>query len=369
MLNVKVTIIFLFIFAYGMGQNASQFQLDSLNKRYLFYFTGECHTKKDYKYTFELIKHLYITNKVRRVILELPQEYEFVLNQYINDSTSKDSDNIFLFEKHHIQKQIEFYQFIEKLRLFNHSLEKEKISIVCPDISKTVDYAFYKIGLIKMLGVTHNEYVNKYIDNALTVKRIHLTNNQYKKTVKNIYNLKTCLEIFESDFKDLYKENFLAVKREINCLYKVALAYQKYKVIPDSVREQLIFESIMDDYTRNIGICYYGNYGQLHTILNCNLNYATSGNIQVNKSMTQRLNETEELHGKIATMPYYYLNNDSSSIACRLKIFGKNILTTEEELKFRNTLNANECFYLSTRYQLTRKDLKNMFNFIIIKNE
>ncbi len=125
----------------------------------------------------------------------------------------------------------------------------------------------------------------------------------------------------------------------------------------------------MDDYYQNPGACYYGNYGQLHTLLNCNLKEVTSGELLINKSMAQRLNETKELIGKIATMPYYYLNSDSSQTTCHLKIFGKNILTNEEELKFRNTLNVNEYFYLSAKNQLTRKDLKDMFNFIIIKNE
>ncbi len=231
--NIIVFVYLLnFINCYGQVQSSSF--IDSLDKSYRFFFTGECHSKKDYNHSLTLFKKLYHSHHVRKIILEFPQELEFGFNKYINDSSPKDSDYIDLIALGKINTENEFHDFLEKLRLFNRSKSSidDKISIICPDICNSIKYALLSIILSteKHCIITNRELDDLFYK-ILKLKMKHFDNNQDKKTVVLVYELKYYLDSYPTDFKVLYKSDFTAVKRKINCLYKSTLAYQIKKFL------------------------------------------------------------------------------------------------------------------------------------------
>lgn len=344
--------------------------MNSLDKTTRLFLTGECHRKRDYPHQFSLFQQLYTTNHVRKVILEFPQELELGLNRYINDPSPNKEEYVELFTTQLMKDEEGCEAFLEKLRLFNLSISNsgDKVFIVCPDISRSIVSGLLTVLAATKPGDIDNPEIYKCIRKIFKLKMRHFNNNQYKKAVLLVYELKDYMTAYESDFKAIYKADFEAMKKKINYLYLTTREYQSHKEVPDASREQLMFNILAQDMMQNPGINYYGNFGLYHILLNCNLKDITLGGLEVEKSLAQLLNETPELKGKIVSMPYFYCKNDSLTERCRWKISGKLPLEKEEEEKYRLLSNDTGYYAVPSKDLINSKALEDKFQYLIISS-
>lgn len=358
---------FLLYFNSGFPQMSKLFK-DSLDESSCFFFTGECHLKKDYRYSLVLFENLYQHHRVRKIIIEFPNEFEFGFNKYINDPAPKNTDYLDLFATEMLKNQEDCKEFLEKIRLLNMSVssDKEKIHIICPDINRSIYYALLSIASSTDPEKINNLEIYESFMKIFKLKRRHFDDNQYEKAVTLVYEIKKFLDVYENDFRNIYKDDFVKMKKTIDKLHNTTVLYQTYKVIPDSIREQIMFENIFDDYQQNPEVSYYGNFGLYHTMLNCHIDDVTLGGLQVKNSLAQRLNETKELKGKVVSMVYYYAGGDDK---CMWEISGNSPLSPFEAEKFKNIDFSNGNVIIQSKDLVKSKDLETKFQYLIISNK
>lgn len=345
--------------------------LDSLDGKYKFFFLGECHPQKDYAHMHDVLLKLYSSQNVRQLILELPQEYEYGFNSYLRDTGKPDLHKIKLEYDIETDKEQDLYKFLEQLRVYNKSVEDstQKLSVVCAEITPFVSTGLFKFGMEMKRGNTKSKEIKKAIHEARKVRLFSALNNRDEKTVSTIYTLNKLIDSCEAEFRILYGADFTSVKRRIKVLYKNTVACQNYQVIPDSVRERLIYENIMDAYHSNPQVSYCGLYGLLHTLVNCDVKSFTSNQVEMHANIATRLNETSGLRDQIFTMPYYYLVQDSLSKACDLKYYGKDLLDLNEIKKYNLQIGQNKYLYVPVTNLIREKELGLLFKYVVISKE
>jgi len=353
--------------SFSKAQTTDISFLSSLNDKYKFYFSGEFHSYTNYASRYQLLTKLYATNNVRVLVLETFKEYEFDFNRFI---LTEDTDTYFLRSFHKglmMNKPQEFDAYLKKIKQFNSGIKdsSQKISIICADINPSLSYAMLQFSFIYHDGYTENKELIKYIKKAARIGLWSTEARNTKRKRKVIYKLKQLLDTNQKDWRDLYTNYFNDAKRAVNGLYRNACAYEQSKVISDSARERIIYENILEAYNYAPNVSYYGNFGQMHTLLNCNPSTVFQYDIAITNSMANMLNTTPALKNKVCSMPYYYL--DMPKVSPRgNKIFEKDFLLDEEWVKYRDELGKAPLLYVPINKLQRSDELNNMFNCLII---
>jgi hypothetical protein len=358
-----------FIFTVTPDLCLAQFaNLNSFDKTTRLFLTGECHLKRDYSHMFSLFQQLHDSNHVCKIILEFPQELELGFNKYINDPSPDKQKYVEIFAAQLMKDEEGCEAFLEKMRLFNLSISdpRDKVFIVCPDVSRSIVSGLLTVLAATNLSDINNPEIDRCIGKIFKLRLRHFNDNQYKKAVVLVYELKDYMTTYESDFKAIYKTDFEAMKKKIDCLYLATLEYQTHTEISDSTRERLMFQYLTQEITAHPGLNYYGNLGLYHIMLNCSLEDITRGGLQVEKGLAQSLNEVPELKGKIVSMPYVYCRNDALRESCRWKISGKYPLEKEEEEKYALLSDDTAYYIVPSKKLVNSKSLEDKFQYLII---
>ncbi|HKC68074.1 MAG TPA: hypothetical protein VKG26_07575, partial [Bacteroidia bacterium] len=235
--------------------------LTSLKDSCKFYFSGEYHSHSSLENDYDLLVNLYTNNNVRVLVLEAPKEYEYSFNQYV---TTNDTDTYFIndFKSHlRFNARHEFDEYIKKIKTFNASLKNkyQKINIVCADINYSLTNALYCLTLIE-----HDEFAHS--DPAIlkclrAAEKLYYNNGDdkhQKSRIELATQFKYLLDMREESWKDMYQKNFYQIKSAIHALYRNAEIYFKYGVMSFPVREEVIYENIMEAYRQNPDVSYFG---------------------------------------------------------------------------------------------------------------
>lgn len=334
-----------------------------------FYFSGEYHSNTSLENDYDLLMYLYTNNNVRVLVLEAPQEYEYSFNQYV---TTADTDTYFIshFADHlRFNSRPVFLDYLKKIRTFNASLKNryQKISIVCADINYSLSNALYDLTFIE-----HDEYASyKEILKCLReAEKIGLDadpDKHIKSRIELASQFKYLLDMREEQWKVMYQKNFPQIKMAIHALYRNAEVYYKYGIMSLPPREEIIYENIMEAYKENPDVSYFGNFGQMHTLLNCNVANLIKSDVAPASSMANELNKTEGLEHKVCTMPYYYLTQNNKPILDGKEFEDIVFLTQQEVDKYKKMFDAEgKPVYVPINKLQKADELEDMFNFIII---
>lgn len=345
----------------------NQETIPDLDRNCKFYFSGEWHSRTDYENRYELLTKLQATGNVRILVLEISKEYEFDFNRFV---CTDNNDTYFLKTFHKgllMNKPEKFDEYLKKVKKINEGFSdpSQKITVICADISPSLRYAMFKFRLIPPIGNTMNSTVIRAIKNAGRIGRWGTEKKNTPKQIRIAYELKRSLENNTQDWKDLYKDYFPLAKRAVNALYRNAKAYKTYTVMPDSVRERIIYENILEAYNDRPDVSYYGNFGQMHTLLNCDPSAVIPGQLQIASSMANLLNNTEGLKNKIFCMPHYYLSLGISS-PTGTKYYTNDFLTEEERTFYAGEIKNKNRLYVPIQSLRRYKELNGMFNYLII---
>ena len=334
------------------------------------FVAGECHLKKDYTQIYDVIMQLYQKQGVRRVVLELPVEHQLNANDFLLDSIEQ-QNKIYL-NKYSINKEEDYYIFMNKLRIFNTKIKEDsnKIQVVFPDITSVLYNGLQKIGYFKQKGETENQTIIKLLSKIKDIKLFFTRSNISKKRVKRIRQLKSLLDSYPLDFKNLYLDDYQNVSYQINLLYKTQQVYLKYNGnFPDSVRERFVYEHIYNSYKANPNVNYFAEYGGVHTIINYDVRKSTGNFYNLDNSMTSLLNSPNELKGKIYNMLFYYNKVDAKTSACAgtIDIDDKPVFSDKELQKYSN-LNNSKYLYIPVTELERAEELKKHIKMIIFVN-
>ena len=368
-INVKIIIIIGFTMSLSKAQTSDLSFLKDKKDDYKFYFSGENHSHTNYTNRYELLTTLYVNNNVRTLVLEAPQEYEFYFNQYI---TTADTDTYYLtiFHKYTFMRTPEeFDNYLKKIKQFNEAIKdsSQKITIICADRISSLPSGMYRFSFIYQDGNTNNKALLKYIEKAGRIGMKSNARKNSKRKIRVVYKLKSLLDANEQDWKDLYLDNFNMAKRAINSLYRHAKVYNEHKVMSGPDREKMIYQNILEAYNENPNVSYYGNFGQAHTLLNCNPSIIINNPFNFTSSMANELNKTAGLVNKVFSMPYYYLGMSKTFTVDEVTYTNKDYLTPEEKEKYQKQFDKEGKFIYVPLNQLKKKDeLQNMFHYLII---
>lgn len=343
--NKTIFIYLLLVFSYTTKSQVF-LSLPIQQNQYKLYIVGERHELKNEEYMFDMIMQTYKNNNVRKAFIELPKEYELEANKFLLDTAGTVVNMEFSGHIITYYHEVEFLNFLNKLRLFNKQIKDStnKIQLIFSDITFSIYNGLYKIGRYKPLGETENQEIVSLLSKIGSVKLFFTRNNISKKRIKRVNKLKQLVDNYPNDFKNLYLSDYDEMVNQINFLYKTQKVYIKYKShFPDSIRERFIFENFYNAYKKNPNINYFAEYGNSHVVTNYNVKqyFLTNYNelIEIENSMCTLLNNTPELKGKICNMLYYYneIYPNTSKPYGAMKIHGRAILTDAEMNKYKNS--------------------------------
>lgn len=358
----------LFILISASYSSLSQVKLlfsENQQQSFNFFLTGECHLKTDYNHYYSLFAELYQTHQVRNIILEVPQEYEYDLNKFINSKeTTVGLINLGAITLH---DEPGYYRFMERLKEFNLSIKdtSQRISVTCADISPMLSNALFRLSLIDQEGTTSNTKLFHTIKKAGRIGIWGTSKNNSRK-IKLVYQLKHLLKDNEQDFHDLYKQNFGYVKRMILSMCYNADVYKEHEKYVDSLREKCMYENITRVYRDFPNEKYYGNFGMVHLSLAPYEKGFLDKGWGVSKSLACMLKETPGISPM--SIVYYYVNIDEIAKSCRMNVYGEDILTDDEKIKYLTDVGQNY-FFVPIDEIKNHEKLKSVFHGLIISGK